>query len=357
MKITHITSQLVPIPLVRTFTTSLRSISQVDSILVTVHTDESLKGYGSAAPVPVITGETVESIMGAVTFIGEQLSGMSIEKAELIFQKLNSCMIGSMSAKAAIDMAIYDLLAKSLGVPLYQLLGGKSQELSTDITISLGSPEKMLEECRERIEEGYRVVKIKVGGKPDTDIERLQRIYDGFGDRVQIRIDANQGWTAKEAVYVCRALERANVAIELVEQPVAANDIAGMKFVRDNTLFPVFADESIFSPQDALKFIEHRAIDGINIKLMKCGGIYNALKIVAIAESAGLPCMIGSMMESPLSVLAAAQLASCKTVISRFDLDAPLFCQANPLANGLSYSGAAVSLSDLPGLGTGPITL
>jgi o-succinylbenzoate synthase len=357
MKIIHITSQLVPIPLVRTFTTSLRSISEVESILVTIHTDENHKGYGSAAPVPVITGETVESILGAVQYIGQQLSGMSIENAELIFQKLNSCMIGSMSAKAAIDMAIYDLMGKSLSVPLYQLLGGKSQELTTDITISLGTPHQMLAECKERIEEGYRVIKIKVGGNPDTDIERLQRIHDAFGDTVQIRIDANQGWTAKEAVYVCRALERANIPIDLVEQPVAASDVAGMRFVRENTLFPVFADESIFSPQDALKCIEQRAIDGINIKLMKCGGIYNALKIIAIAESAGLPCMIGSMMEAPLSVLAAAQLASCKTVISRFDLDAPLFCQASPLADGLSYMGAAVCLSELPGLGTDSITL
>ncbi|TKB11618.1 dipeptide epimerase [Desulforhopalus sp. IMCC35007] len=357
MKITHITSQLVPIPLVRTFTTSLRSISQVDSILVIIHTDENHTGYGSAAPVPVITGETVESILGAVNYIGQQLSGMVLENAELIFQKLNSCMIGSMSAKAAIDMAIYDLLAKSMGVPLYQLLGGKNQELNTDITISLGSPDQMLAECRERIEEGYRVIKIKVGGNPDTDIERLLRIHDAYGEKVLIRIDANQGWKAKEAVYVCRALEGAKVPIDLVEQPVAASDVDGMRFVRENTLFPVFADESIFSPQDALKFIEQRAIDGINIKLMKCGGIYNALKIIAIAESADLPCMIGSMMEAPLSVLAAAQLASCKTVISRFDLDAPLFCQTNPLANGLSYMGSTVCLSDLSGLGTGSITL
>jgi len=357
MKITNITTQPVSIPLTTTFTTSLRSINQVDCVLVKIHTDCDQTGYGSGSPVPVITGETVDSVVGATQFIGEQLTGMTLEKSELLFQKLNSCIIGSPSAKAAIDMAIYDLLGKSLNIPLYQLLGGKSQEMSTDITISLASPEKMVAECRKRVEEGFTIVKIKVGDDPYTDVERLKNINDSLRGDVLIRIDANQGWSAKEAVYVCRELERAQVPIDLIEQPVAASDLAGMRFVRENTLFPVFADESIFSPADALKLIEQSAIDGINIKLMKCGGIYNALKIVAIAESAGLPCMIGSMMESHLSVLAAAHLAMSKTTINRFDLDAPIFCKTNPLAGTLSYEKAKVCISATPGLGTGLIDI
>jgi len=357
MKITHITTQPVSIPLTTTFTTSLRSINQVDCVLVKIHTDTDQIGYGSGSPVPVITGETVDSVVGATQFIGEQLTGMTLENSELIFQKLNSCIIGSPSAKAAIDMAIYDLLAKSFNIPLYQLLGGKSQELTTDITISLASPEEMVTECRKRLAEGFTIIKIKVGGDPKADIERLKKINDSLSGNVVIRIDANQGWSAKEAVYVCRELERAKVPIDLIEQPVAASDMDGMRFVRENTLFPVFADESIFSPTDALKLIEQSAIDGINIKLMKCGGIYNALKIVAIAESAGLPCMIGSMMESHLSVLAAAHLAMSKTTINRFDLDAPIFCKTNPLAENLSYEKAKVCISAAPGLGTGSIDI
>lgn len=353
MKIIHISAQHLEIPLATTFTTALRSTNQVDCVLVEVHTDSGQVGHGSGAPVPVITGETVQSVLGAIEFIGLQLAGMSLEKSELIFQKLNACIVGSMSAKAAIDMAIYDLLGKALNVPLYQLLGGTSQELVTDITISLGSPGKMVAECKKRVEEGFTIVKIKVGGDPDMDIERLKKIHDSFRDKILIRIDANQGWTAKQAVHVCRELERAKVNIDLIEQPVAARDFSGMRFVRDNTLFPVFADESIFSPGDALELIKLEAIDGINIKLMKCGGIYNALKIVAIAESAGLPCMIGSMMESHLSVLAAAHLATSKTTINRFDLDAPLFCKTNPLAPGLSYEQSRVCLSKESGLGVG----
>ncbi|MFT5702156.1 MAG: L-alanine-DL-glutamate epimerase-like enolase superfamily enzyme [Desulforhopalus sp.] len=357
MKITHITAQHVTIPLISTFTTSLRSTNQVDCVITCVHTDNGQTGYGSGSPVPVITGETVQSVLAAIDFIGEQLLGMTLENTELIFQKINSCIIGSMSAKAALDMAIYDLIGKSLHIPLYRILGGKSQELTTDITISLDSPEKMTAECKKRVEEGFMIAKIKVGGTPDTDIKRLIAINESLEGKVQLRIDANQGWTAKEAIYVCGALERAKVPIDLVEQPVAASDITGMRFVRENTLFPVFADESIFSPKDALLLIEQSAIDGINIKLMKCGGIYNALKIIAIAESAGLTCMIGSMMESHLSVLAAAHLAISKTTINRFDLDAPLFCTTNTTAPGLSYEGSTVCLTANPGLGTGSITL
>ena len=357
MIITNITTQPVSIPLTTTFTTSLRSINQVDCVLVKIHTDGDQIGYGSGSPVPVITGETVASIVGATHFIGEQLTGMTLENSELLFQKLNSCIIGSPSAKAAIDMAIYDLLGKSLNIPLYQLLGGKSQDMSTDITISLARPEKMVAECKQRVDEGFSIIKIKVGDDPYTDLERLKQINDNLRGDVLIRIDANQGWSAKEAVYVCRELERAKIPIDLIEQPVAASDLDGMRFVRENTLFPVFADESIFSPADALKLIEQSAIDGINIKLMKCGGIYNALKIVAIAESAGLPCMIGSMMESHLSVLAAAHLAMSKTTINRFDLDAPIFCKTNPLAGNLSYEKAKVCISATPGLGTGSINI
>ena len=257
MNITNISAQAITIPLTTTFTTSLRSTNKVDCVVVKVQTDNGQTGYGSGSPVPVITGETVSSVMGAIDFIAGQLIGMPLENSELLFQKLNSCIIGSTSAKAAIDMAIYDLLAKSLEIPLYQLLGGKSQELTTDITISLASPEEMVAECKKRVKEGFTIVKIKVGGDPKTDIERLIKIHESCTGKILIRIDANQGWTAKEAVYVCRELERAKVPIDLIEQPVAANDIAGMRFVRENTLFPVFADESIFSPTDALTLIEN----------------------------------------------------------------------------------------------------
>jgi L-Ala-D/L-Glu epimerase len=349
MNITDIITRQVTIPLNRTFKTALRSVDQFTNILVTVHTDSSLVGFGGAAPTAVITGETTGSITGAIDHLRSQLTGMELARSETIFQRLNHCLVGNYSAKAAVDMAIWDLLAKRHDIPLYQLLGGMIREIESDITVSLDSPERMVAESLEHRERGFTTLKIKVGGDPKEDIQRLASIAGTVDAR--LRIDANQGWNAKQAVAVGRELARLGIDLDLMEQPVPAGDYAGLRWVRERLDCPVYADESVFTAEDALRLVRMASVDGLNIKLMKCGGIYNALKICAIAESAGIPCMIGSMMESQVSVAAAAHLAASRTVIQRFDLDAPLFCSINPASGGISYQGARVLFADSPGLG------
>jgi len=351
MKITDIKIQLIDIPLITTFKTALRSVDQIENIAVTVSTDSGLLGFGGAAPTAVITGETTTSICGAIEHIRDSLVGLDLAQAETIFQRLNNCMVGNSSAKAAVDMAIYDLLAKDLKIPLYQFLGGMINTLETDITVSLDTPEKMISESKEKLRAGFNILKIKVGGDPELDINRLELIREAIGSEARIRIDANQGWSGKEAVFVGRALERKGVNIELMEQPVPARDFKALRYVRENVSMPVYADESVFSPQNALDLVSMSAVDGLNIKLMKCGGIYNALKIAAIAQTAGIPCMIGSMMESHISVAAAAHLAVSQTIIKGYDLDAPLFCSLNPAVGGITYKGPRVCFSNAPGLG------
>lgn len=351
MKITDITWEVVRIPLNTVFKTALRTVTTMENVLVRVHTDTEHIGYGSAAPTTVITGETTGSICSAVEFLGDQLRGMDIGSYVRILEKLNRCMSGNGSAKAAVDMAVYDLVGKMYCVPLHSFLGGAVRRLETDITISLGEVDEMAAKARERIESGFTTLKIKVGGDVDDDIGRLIAIWEAVGDTVRLRLDANQGWTPKEAVYVGRELEKAGVGVELMEQPVAAGDIEGLRFVREQLPMPVYADESCFTPEDALRLVRMGTVDGINIKLMKCGGIYNARKIVAIAEAAHIPCMIGSMMENSISVTAAAQFAASQSVITSYDLDAPLFCSISPAPGGLIYNGAAIELPDGPGLG------
>jgi o-succinylbenzoate synthase len=356
MKITDIKIKIVTIPLLTPFKTALRTVTEIENILVTVLTDSNLTGFGGAAPTAVITGDTVGSIVAGIEHIRSNIIEMEIEQTEAVLQRLNRCLVGNTSAKAAVDMAIYDLNAKALDVPLYRLLGGMVNELETDITISLDTLDKMVAESKLKVDDGFSTLKVKVGSAPDFDIERLQAIRAAVGSDVKIRIDANQGWSAKDAVWVGKELEKRDIHIELMEQPVLARDYEGLKFVRDNISIPVVADESVFSPQDALKLVTMGAVDGLNIKLMKCGGIYNALKIVAIAEAAGVPCMIGSMMESHVSVAAAAHLAASQTNIYRYDLDAPLFCSSNPGDGGIKYQGAGIDLSDQPGLGINAFT-
>ncbi len=351
MKITDIRTRIVTIPLLTEFKTALRSVSTIDNILVAIATDSEQTGFGGAAPAAVITGETVSSILGAIEVIGGAITGMNIENHEAVLQRMNSCIVGNMSAKAAVDMAVYDLLAKSFQTPLYRLLGGQTKRIETDMTISIDSPENMVKESQQRVAEGFSILKIKVGSDPLVDIERLSAIFTAVGRNIRIRIDANQGWTVKQALLVSAELSRRQLPLELIEQPVRAADLEGLKTVCNRSPFPVYADESVFSPRDALEVIRLKAVDGINIKLMKCGGIYNGLKIAAIAESAGIPCMIGSMMESHLSVTAAAHFGAAKTVISGYDLDAPLFCSSSPVEGGIEYQGSEVLLPEAPGLG------
>ena len=351
MKITDIQATTTLIPLVRPFKTALRTVTEIENILITVTTDAGLTGYGGAAPTAVITGDTPFSIIGGVAHICDNLVGMEIENGEGIFQRLNSCLVGNTSAKAGVDMAIHDLIAKALGVPLYRLLGGMAHPIETDITVSIGQPEEMAAESRSKLKDGFNILKIKVGGDPALDIERLQAVQDAVGPEVKIRIDANQGWNGKQAVLVGHELEKRKLNIELMEQPVPARDFASMRYVREHLTMPVVADESVFSPRDALELVSIGAVDGLNIKLMKCGGIYNAQKIASIAEAAGIPCMVGSMMESHVSVTAAAHFAASRAIVQRFDLDAPLFCSFNPAVGGMSYQGPTVLLPDAPGLG------
>lgn len=351
MRITDIQTRTVEIPLLTPFKTALRTVNRIENVLVAVQTDEDLVGFGAAAPSAVITGDTAASIIGGVAHIREQIAGMDLSDPEAILRRVNGCIVGNTSAKAAVDMAVHDLWAKSLNVPLYRLLGGSAREIHTDMTVSLDSPEKMTDDSRRTVAKGFRTLKIKVGNDPDLDIRRVSAIWEAVGPDTSLCIDANQGWTPKQAVRVARDLERRGIDVAILEQPVRARDYQGLKFVRDNTLFPVYADESVFSPADALKLIAMDAVDGLNIKLMKCGGIANALKIAAIAESAGLPCMIGSMMESAVSVTAAAHVAASRSVIQHCDLDAPLFCSRNPAEGGIRYDGSKLVFADGPGLG------
>ena len=351
MKITRIRTQTIKVPLKRTFKTSLRSVDEIENIFVFIETDTDMTGFGAAAPTAVITGETTDSIKGAVNHINDNLAGLEVVNFEAVMQKLNSCIIGNTSAKAGVDMALYDLIAKHYKTPLYRFLGGKAQNLETDTTISIDTIKKMAVDAQKAVKDGFGILKLKVGNDPGLDIKRLAAVSKAVGPDIRLRIDANQGWKPKQAVYVMHELEKANIIIDILEQPVAARDFKGMKYVRDNVAIPVYADESVFSPEDALEIIKMDAVDGINIKLMKCGGIYNALKIAAIAESANINCMIGSMMETSISVTAAAHLAIAKNIITGYDLDAPLFMKKNPLQGGMEYNASTISLPELPGLG------
>ncbi len=353
MKITDIELGMLRVPLKTPFKTALRTVETVEDVVVLIRTDSGHTGYGEAPATAVITGDTHGSIIEAITtFIKPRLIGEDVANLNRICGLIQSSLERNTSAKAAVEIAVYDLWAQLHGAPLYQMLGGGDPVITTDITISVDYIDKMVADSLSAIERGFESLKIKVGKDLGLDIERVKAIHAAVEGRALLRLDANQGWTAKQAVFAMNALENAGVVLELLEQPVKAADISGMKYVTDRVNTPVMADESVFNPSQVFDLIQQRAADIINIKLMKTGGISNAVKIADIASIYGVQCMIGCMIESSISVAAAVHLAVAKSdVISKVDLDGPSLGLFNPVEGGVIFNESEITITDAPGLG------
>jgi len=357
MKIQSIRFGMLNVPLKTPFKTAMRTVSEIEDVVVIMETDTGHTGYGSAPATAVITGDTHGSIIEAIgKVISPALMGRDIADLNNLTNSIQSSIVRNYSAKAAVEMAVYDLFGQLYGAPLYKLLGGGDNVITTDITISVDYIDKMVEDSVAAIELGFETLKIKVGKDPALDIERIKAIYAAVNERALIRLDANQGWTPKQTVSVLRALEESGVRLELVEQPVRGDDIEGMKYVTERIHTPVMADESSFGPKEAIELIRMRAADIINIKLMKTGGISNAIKIADIAGIYGVDCMIGCMLESSIGVAAAAHIAVAKaSVITMVDLDTPALGKYDPVSSGVQFSNAEITITDLPGLGISKI--
>ncbi|GAB3789447.1 dipeptide epimerase [Virgibacillus kimchii] len=353
MNIQSIETYNMQIPLHTPFKTALRTVTVAETIVVKIAADNGITGWGEAPPTHVITGDSLASIEYAVQEILKPvLLGESLHHPEQIFEKIHTSLVGNTSAKAAVDMAVYDCIAQEANMPLVQFLGGYSEAIETDYTVSVNSPEQMAADALDYKNNGFDVLKIKVG-KDDInkDIARIQSIRERAGKEVIIRLDANQGWERKEAVKAIRKMEDLGLNIELIEQPVKRHDIAGLKYVTDHTDTPIMADESVFSPLDARHVLEQEAADLINIKLMKAGGIHEAMKIASLAEVYGVECMVGSMIETKLGITAAAHFAASRPNVTRYDFDAPLMLTGNSIEGGISYSKNKISWGTEAGLG------
>lgn len=351
MKITKINIKKMQIPLIEPFRISLGVITSSLQALVEVETDEGLIGYGEGSPGILITGENIDGTIKSIEILSEKLIGLDPMDIEKIYWEMDKTSAQAPCGKTALDIACHDLIGKITNKPLYKLLGGYSNNIDTDMTVGINEPAIMAEKAKKHVQNGFDTIKTKVGTSFDEDIKRVKLIREAVGDNIKIRIDANQAWTAKEAVKIIDRLSEYN--IELVEQPVKYYDIDGLEYVTKNTTVPIMADESMFNSKDALKIVSKRAADYVNIKLMKCGGIREAIKINSICESAGIECMLGCMAEeSNIGVTAAASLGAALKNITRADLDAHFSLTELPFKGGVtSKNGKTLVLSENAGLG------
>ncbi|ABL79232.1 dipeptide epimerase [Thermofilum pendens] len=312
--------------------------------------DGDLEGWGEACQSRRVLGESfedaLESLRASVDAI-KRAEYDSLEKIHRFTEELNA----TPSIKAAVNMALLDLYAKSEGRPLWRLLGGFREEVRTDITIGIMRPEEMAERALRYAEKGFRIFKLKLGENPEEDVLRVKAVRDVVGDAT-IRVDANEGWTREDAV---RVIERiADYGVELVEQPLRHDDIEGLRALRRESPIPIAVDESVKTARDALLVAKKEAADIINIKLMKSRGITGAIRIIMVSEAAGLKNMVGCFSESRLGITATAYLAQAFSNVLFYDLDCDILSADPVFTGGSEPIGDRRRASPKPGLGISP---
>lgn len=334
------------------FVTSLRRTTTADTIVVRVTDSDGVTGWGEAPQVWQVTGESLAGARACLEGpLRQVVIGRDVDDLRSTCLSVRGAVAGNFGAKGAVDVALHDLAARRRGVSLPVFLGSTTHRVPTDVTIAAGEPAGLSQAAAARVADGFSVLKLKVGTDAASDVARVRAAREGAGPDVRIRLDANQGWTPREAVGVITALEDGGLDIELVEQPVRADDLDGLAWVTSRVRTAVMADESVYGIRDLVEVIHRRAADLVNVKLAKCGGLSVARTLLDVAESHQVGTIVGSMMETHIGVGAAASLAAAYGTFATNDLDAAWWAASAPVHGGLSYDGATVVLPESPGLG------
>jgi len=350
LKIQDVEIYYFDIPLKEPFTITLGTITTSSGVLIRIVTDAGITGIGESSPFQPVTGDTQETNVAAARAIREMLKGKDPLAIESAHQLFGGFLFSNPALIAAFDMALYDILGKAAGLPVFRLLGGDKTVFETDVTTGIDTPANMVKSVQTRLAAGFKTFKIKVGMEPAADVARLQAIRDAIGYDYGLRIDANQGWTVAQAITALKAMEKFN--IQFCEQPGLHSDIAGMKQVRDESQIGIMADESLHSPADAIELISAAACDYFNIKLMKAGGMTNGLRIALIGEAANIRCMLGCMIETRLGLTAAAHVhGACQNIVFA-DLDGYFEHTFDPIVDGMTVKDGMITLPEKAGLGT-----
>lgn len=291
------------------------------NIEVAIELENGVVGYGEASPSFRVNGEKVAAVIGLEGTVNEMIVGMDVRNYRQILDVTDK-LFAAPSIKAAVQYGVLDAFSEEIGVPVYQILGGAKTKIETDQTMSIGTLEERINEARSIVEKGHNVIKIKVGENLQEDIQALIAISQ-ITRGCKYIVDANMGYTPKQAVKFVTEIYRAGVDISVFEQPVGMHDIDGLKYVRWNSPFPIAADESAKTKYDVMKLIKEEAVDYINIKLMK-SGISDALAIVEMVKAANLKLMIGCMGESSLGINQSVHFALGTGAFDFHDLDSPL---------------------------------
>jgi L-alanine-DL-glutamate epimerase-like enolase superfamily enzyme len=332
------------------FTIATGTMHYAQNILLHIHTDKGYYGVGECSAFPMIVGETQATCFEMAKDFAALWKGKDALAIETRMQELHDFTAFNATIKSAFDMALHDLAAKAAGLPLYQFLGGKKKAIETDLTIGIGTPEKMAATAAQFKADGVRMIKIKLGKNGPEDVERVRQIRAAVGKETILRIDANQGWdfeTAKTALQKMGAYD-----IQFCEQPMRRWNDHLLPELRRLSPVKIMADESVFDHHDAKRLLAAEACDYVNIKFAKSGGILEATKIDAVCAKQNIPCMMGGMLESRVALTAFAHFALAHDNIRFHDMDTCLLGHnTDPVTGGVRYNGYFLEIPDTPGLG------
>jgi L-alanine-DL-glutamate epimerase-like enolase superfamily enzyme len=346
MKIRNITTEVIHIPLKTPFITALRRVENIEFVRVKLECINGLIAYGEAPATMAITSEDIPIILNSISLIKNDLLNIDLNSA---LEVLHNSSIGS-SAKASLDMAIISLLAKEKNIPLYKYFIKKDENLEvktlfTDVTISLNTIDVMFKDAKDAISQNMPILKIKLGHDILHAIEVTKLLANELKESTLL-IDANQAWSLESSLEYLEAVK--DLKIELIEQPVEALKLEDLKQITQKSHINIMADESVFTLEDAKKIIKSKSADMINIKLMKCGGLSKAVEILDYAREKGVKCMLGSMLEGPISINAALHLAlAYGDVIRYIDLDSPLLYKEPSNELCFEFNGSEIKLKTL----------
>jgi len=310
LTITSIEIRRAVVPYVRPFVISSGATAVLETLLVTVHSAGGLTGIGEVNPMTAYSGETPSGIEEAIRrYLAPAVTGHPAAAVAGLHARMDAALRGNGLAKAAIDIAVHDLVGRAWGVPVSALLGGPVRDqIPLAWVVGMGTMDEMVEEAARYAAIGFPTIKVKIGRDPEADLALVAAVREAIGPRVRLRVDANQGYDAATALRTLRRMERYD--LELVEQPVAGSDLQGMAALTQALDVPVMADESLQTLTDAWEIIRRGAADVLNIKIVKPGGLYRSRQIAALAEAAGLRCMVGSMPELGVTSIAGAHFAA-----------------------------------------------
>jgi L-Ala-D/L-Glu epimerase len=351
VKIADLEVRVEAIPLTRPYTIAFRTVTAVENVVVVLRDQAGRTGLGVASPEPHVTGESNQACRAALDPADlAWIVGQDVRFTPALCRALSERLPTAPAARAAVDMALYDLFAQALGLPLCDVLGRAHERLPTSITIGIKPTDEALREADEYVGRGFRALKVKIGRSLEEDLERLRALRARVGPRVLIRADANQGYSLEETRRFFAQTE--DLGLELLEQPIKAAAVRELAALPEPLRARVAADESLLTPEDALALAAPPRPAGIfNIKLMKCGGIFPALRIAAVAELAGIELMWGCMDESRISISAALHAALASPATTYLDLDGSFDLARDVAEGGFTLEDGCLRTTGAPGLG------